>query len=991
MARFRTRARAVDMLGRQQIAGIPTAISELFKNAHDAYADIAVVDFFRNQDLFALRDDGVGMTIDDFESRWLMLGTESKVQAKGLSQPPAKPGAAPRAILGEKGIGRLAIAAIGPQVLLVTRAIRDEVLGDPIAAFINWGVFELASADLEEIEIPTLEIPAGSLPGKAEIEYLVGQVRRNLEAVEGPSDAKVSKRIRRELRAFEGNWLQKVEPALGTPDLKEGPGTQFFIRPVSPDLAPDLEEGRGRGAALDAAPLLKTLLGFSNTMTPGHAPPSLKTEFRDHWVDDDWTELIGERAFFTPDEFQSADHHFQGSFDSFGQFSGEVSVFGQKATQWNLAWTGAHGAKTACGPFSINIAYVQGFRKHSRLAPDDWTAIIAKLDRYGGLYIYRDGIRVLPYGNSDFDFLDIERGRTKSASDSFFSYRRMFGVIELTRSANSELREKAGREGFASNEAYRQFRDMLKAFFYQIAVDFFRAGGTLADPYYEHREQLERLDKARDRRSRQVRQRRAALARDLADFFDQIGREAPTEEAKAILDRLHSQVESAVKVSDPGKGAAALAEAEESARAALRALEEGTEIQKPRGLGLPRDLARDLRSYEIERDRLVGEVFEPTQAAIEGELSEAGDSHRAAIARRMRFEHAVETATQEGLQLAAAERRRLSRAADDAAERSRVLGREGLRAIEETTQGILATAARTDVSKLADADFVSSRSALELEAANAAQAQARALSSVAEQLEALVWPENGDGPVVTKLDEIEALETDLEGFRDRSEQDLEMTQLGMAVEVINHEFQTTIKAIRSNIQRLGNWAAENPGLKAPVRDLRSSFEHLDSYLTLFTPLNRRLYRKKVAIKGSEIDGFLRDVFHQRLEDDGVELRASKAFLSFRLTQYPSTVYPAFVNLVDNALYWVSDFQGDRVVTLDVNGGDMTVSDSGPGVASRDREAIFEMNFTRKPGGSGYGLFITREVLERDGMSLNLDPPTADGGAVFRIRPDTAPS
>ena len=26
------------MLGRQQIAGIPTAISELFKNAHDAYA-----------------------------------------------------------------------------------------------------------------------------------------------------------------------------------------------------------------------------------------------------------------------------------------------------------------------------------------------------------------------------------------------------------------------------------------------------------------------------------------------------------------------------------------------------------------------------------------------------------------------------------------------------------------------------------------------------------------------------------------------------------------------------------------------------------------------------------------------------------------------------------------------------------------------------------------------------------------------------------------
>ena len=45
MARIKVRARAVDMLGRQQIAGIPTAIHELFKNAHDAYADRVRVDY----------------------------------------------------------------------------------------------------------------------------------------------------------------------------------------------------------------------------------------------------------------------------------------------------------------------------------------------------------------------------------------------------------------------------------------------------------------------------------------------------------------------------------------------------------------------------------------------------------------------------------------------------------------------------------------------------------------------------------------------------------------------------------------------------------------------------------------------------------------------------------------------------------------------------------------------------------------------------------
>ena len=69
MATFRTRARTVDMLGRQQIAGVPNAISELFKNAHDAYADHVEIDYFMEDGLFVLRDDGIGMTREEFEQR----------------------------------------------------------------------------------------------------------------------------------------------------------------------------------------------------------------------------------------------------------------------------------------------------------------------------------------------------------------------------------------------------------------------------------------------------------------------------------------------------------------------------------------------------------------------------------------------------------------------------------------------------------------------------------------------------------------------------------------------------------------------------------------------------------------------------------------------------------------------------------------------------------------------------------------------------------
>lgn len=155
MALFKARARALDMLGRQQIAGIPTAISELFKNAHDAYAARVEAAFYRPNNTFVLRDDGLGMTEEDFSTRWLTLGTDSKLGAKfGLLAPPIDPSQDVRPIMGEKGVGRLAIAALGPQVLVLTRAKRGKQLSDVVAAFINWEIFECPGLDLSDVQIP---------------------------------------------------------------------------------------------------------------------------------------------------------------------------------------------------------------------------------------------------------------------------------------------------------------------------------------------------------------------------------------------------------------------------------------------------------------------------------------------------------------------------------------------------------------------------------------------------------------------------------------------------------------------------------------------------------------------------------------------------------------------------------------------------------------------------------------------------------------------
>jgi hypothetical protein len=88
MPTFRARARAVDLLGKGQIADLPTAICELWKNGYDAYADNLDCHFFLKgykglkSPLFVLSDDGSGMSEEEVNEKWLILGTDSRKRGK---------------------------------------------------------------------------------------------------------------------------------------------------------------------------------------------------------------------------------------------------------------------------------------------------------------------------------------------------------------------------------------------------------------------------------------------------------------------------------------------------------------------------------------------------------------------------------------------------------------------------------------------------------------------------------------------------------------------------------------------------------------------------------------------------------------------------------------------------------------------------------------------------------------------------------------------
>ncbi|MGH1924630.1 ATP-binding protein, partial [Acinetobacter baumannii] len=527
MAKIKTRARTLDMLGRQQIAGIPTALSELFKNAHDAYADNVEVDYIRKKNLLILRDNGLGMTRAEFEDRWLTIGTDSKFEDEDAIEKPAIDiNKDKRPVMGEKGIGRLAIAAIGPQVLVMTRSKRDNELGELVVSFINWSLFSLAGLDLSDIDIPILTKQHGENATFEDVESLKHQAIENVKHLSNKISASKINKICNEIESFSydpnfwRNALNKHDEnsrLIANRDYLQvcdtGCGTHFIISPVDSVITNEIDESDDK----EVSKLKKVLLGFSNTIQ-NDRKPRINASFRDHNLAGETIDHIAEQEFFTPDDIELADHYFAGNVNQFGQFSGKGKIFKQLFDNVPINWKNIDNSPISCGPFRIVLAAVQGTKKETLLSPELHEYLRGKTIKLGGIYIYRDDIRVLPYGGPDVDFFGVEKRRTYRAADSYFSNRNMICYIELTRENNSTLQEKAGREGFIENKAYKQFRSIIENFFISVAKQYFVESGELAETFKFEKERNKKNYDALEKRAKLKNEKKKQLVKDLDGF-----------------------------------------------------------------------------------------------------------------------------------------------------------------------------------------------------------------------------------------------------------------------------------------------------------------------------------------------------------------------------------------------------------------------------------------------------------------------------------------
>ena len=107
---------------------------------------------------------------------------------------------------------------------------------------------------------------------------------------------------------------------------------------------------------------------------------------------------------------------------------------------------------------------------------------------------------------------------------------------------------------------------------------------------------------------------------------------------------------------------------------------------------------------------------------------------------------------------------------------------------------------------------------------------------------------------------------------------------------------------------------------------------------------------------------------------------------------PDQLEQLLINLLRNAVDAVLENKsgtteggGSVEISWSVHGGhvEITVRDSGPGIANSAN--LFVPFFTTKPGGSGIGLVLSRQIAEAHGGSLTIENRKDDSGCVARLR------
>ncbi|MFA5264083.1 MAG: HAMP domain-containing sensor histidine kinase [Opitutaceae bacterium] len=207
-----------------------------------------------------------------------------------------------------------------------------------------------------------------------------------------------------------------------------------------------------------------------------------------------------------------------------------------------------------------------------------------------------------------------------------------------------------------------------------------------------------------------------------------------------------------------------------------------------------------------------------------------------------------------------------------------------------------------------------------------------------------------------------------------------------------HDLRTPLTRLRGTaelaLQSQGDTTAAREALADCIEEAERIQRLLETLLDVSAAENGTLPLRRSPVDLRQILADAAGLYHEVAEEKRITVLvdastpASIEVDSLRLGQ-------AVANLLDNAIKYTPE--GGRVrlaARLSAAGGEIEVSDSGPGVPAAERENIWRRLYrgdsSRSKRGLGLGLSLVKAIVEAHGGSVSVDD-APDGGARFTLR------
>ena len=443
---FKVHASVIYKLGESLIADEVTALSELLKNAYDADASFCKLmidpDYVENgaQGQITITDNGCGMDLQTIVSGWLTISNSPKKRMKNNNETTKKYHRIP---LGEKGLGRLSVQKLGRKVKMITKIAENPV---EYSIIIPWNDF-LENTTLDQINIPCekREVLNSSSYTTIIITDLINphywKQEENIKGLEKTIGKIVSPFKFRDSTFVISASVGKYKIDVSNSIFQDVLGTARCI------YAFDVQENEVQLSC-------KYKLDF----------------FKRRKIEKQYEAFGFQRDYFQ-EMYATAKKSIEGlKYHDRGDILFETNCTIPLIGYSELIRNPETGVIYHPGCFDGEIFdfyydknYLASLIKEHALADAFSVSDYAKYVKDNkGIKVIRDGFVVQGYGDGDVDWLGLSASPTTSGKYGDLNNESVIGYVRLTGANNQSLKETTSREGFVTDEYYRNFYTLLR-------------------------------------------------------------------------------------------------------------------------------------------------------------------------------------------------------------------------------------------------------------------------------------------------------------------------------------------------------------------------------------------------------------------------------------------------------------------------------------------------------------------------------------------------